>query len=831
MANTIQLWIDLWTTNSAIVVDHDWKIEVIKNSDQLEFTPSVFWYNKWKNVQVWKKAYDQLFQFSDDESVKNYKAEIKRLMWTRETVHFDRTDEDLSAEKISSEILKYLKECALRKYPDLNTDWVVITVPAYFTTTQKEATTEAWKLAWFKHVVLMQEPIAWAMAYWFDKEVNENWLVYDLWWWTFDVAIISSKDWTLTVKWHAWDNYLWGKDFDNLIVEKVILPFLEDKYELSDTLKNEKRRKALLNRLKYAAEMAKKDLTDYETTAIQIDNIKDDEDEDIEVTIDFSKKEFEKLISKKVEDSINLCKEALEESWLSKDNISKVVLIWWSTITPYIRETIEKELWIPVDSSVDPLTVVAKWACIFWRSQIIPSEISDGENSKKQKISDAKITLDYEPVTSDTEVMVTWIVSWIDTNGTYYIQIQSEDNSYTSSKLKLKNWKFFDEVSVRKWQVNQYFIYLTDEEWNIVSLDNESFTITHWVSVAGVPISYSVSVALRKKSLLSDNAEEYCEVIFEKWLTLPLEKTQTYHTAKELKKWDTENCLPIRIYEWESKKSDRNQLICELILKWTDIPYSLPEGTDVDLTIKMDVSGNVSVSAYFSDIDYYLETVWRTHWDEEILIEEMENEITAEKSRFSDIKSHLSSKERAEIEEIFEELEEQYNSADEDTKRKTSAWIKKLKSKLDKYEVSTEWTKMIKKYQEEIQNVKDAAKDLRWEDLIEDELSSLQKQWENAISNEDRDSLENIIGELQQLIFKLLFNTPEWLKALLSNVYQRRHEAVDVVRVNQIFNRAVDYMNSNNVSWMQTCLQEIWSLMPSGSSTDIWSINLSWITR
>ena len=115
MANTIQLWIDLWTTNSAIVVDHDGKIEVIKNSDQLEFTPSVFWYNKWKNVQVWKKAYDQLFQFSDDESVKNYKAEVKRLMWTRETVHLGSPNQGL-----------YLKHNIWREFTNFSSDCVIV---------------------------------------------------------------------------------------------------------------------------------------------------------------------------------------------------------------------------------------------------------------------------------------------------------------------------------------------------------------------------------------------------------------------------------------------------------------------------------------------------------------------------------------------------------------------------------------------------------------------------------------------------------------------------------------------------------------------------------
>ena len=92
--------IDLWTTNSAVVVSVNWKFETIKNSDHLDYTPSVFWYNKWKNVQVWKKAYEQLFHFSDEENIRNYKAEVKRLMWTSEKTIFTRINKELLPEEI-----------------------------------------------------------------------------------------------------------------------------------------------------------------------------------------------------------------------------------------------------------------------------------------------------------------------------------------------------------------------------------------------------------------------------------------------------------------------------------------------------------------------------------------------------------------------------------------------------------------------------------------------------------------------------------------------------------------------------------------------------------
>jgi molecular chaperone DnaK len=311
-SNTIQIGIDLGTTNSAVVVNHKDKYEIVKNSDQMDYTPSVFGYNKGKNLQVGKKAYENLFQFATDDEVKNYKAEIKRLMGTKETIYFERVDQEMSAENISAEILKYLKDAVLRKYPEINTDGVVITVPAYFSTTQKEATKEAGELAGFRHVVLIQEPIAGAMAYGFDNKLNENWLVYDLGGGTFDVAVISSKDGVLTVKGHDGDNYLGGKDFDNLIINKIIIPALQKKYAFDEVSSDSN--KTLYNKLKSYAETAKKELTDSEETTIVIDNIKDDDKEEVYLELTFIRTEFEHLISKEIDKSIKLCEKAIFES-------------------------------------------------------------------------------------------------------------------------------------------------------------------------------------------------------------------------------------------------------------------------------------------------------------------------------------------------------------------------------------------------------------------------------------------------------------------------------------------------------------------------------------
>jgi molecular chaperone DnaK len=140
----IQIGIDLGTTNSAVAVNSKQNIEIVKNVWQDQYTPSVFGFDRSKNKIVGKKAYEKLFK--DGSEDRNYKSEVKRLMGTSEKVIFPNADIELNAEEISAEILKSLREDVQRKYPETNLLAAVITVPAYFSTLQKEATKRAGNL-------------------------------------------------------------------------------------------------------------------------------------------------------------------------------------------------------------------------------------------------------------------------------------------------------------------------------------------------------------------------------------------------------------------------------------------------------------------------------------------------------------------------------------------------------------------------------------------------------------------------------------------------------------------------------------------------------------
>jgi len=293
----IQIGIDLGTTNSSVAINNKGVIDIVKNDLGDEYTPSVFGIDKAKNKIVGKRAYETLFEHAGLDEEKNYKAEVKRLMGTSETKFFERLDKEMRPEEISAEILIFLKEAIVKRYPKFDTSAAVITVPAYFSTLEAEATKRAGNLAGFEHVVLLQEPIAAAMAYGFSNSENNNWIIYDLGGGTFDVALVSAKDGILSVREHNGDNFLGGKDFDSLIVNKIIKPKILENFELKNFDGNNKKYKGVFSKLKYKAEEAKIYLSNYEQTIIEIEEIgKDDNNKEINLSIEISRAELQALI-------------------------------------------------------------------------------------------------------------------------------------------------------------------------------------------------------------------------------------------------------------------------------------------------------------------------------------------------------------------------------------------------------------------------------------------------------------------------------------------------------------------------------------------------------
>ena len=827
-AKTIKIWIDLWTTNSAITYNNNWNYEVIETDFQ-NYTPSIFWYNKWGDEVIWKQAYDDLFLLGKKWSPDNYKAEVKRLMWTSEKTHFERWNISLLPEEISAKILSYLKTSLLMKYPEADTESAVISVPAFFTTTQSEATKRAWELAWFKNVVLIQEPIAAALSYWYDNSENNNWLVYDLWGWTFDVAIISCQNWVLTVKWHAWDNFLWGKDIDNLIISKIILPKLSESFSFSSI--NNLFNKETYCLLKWFAEEAKKSLTKSETTKIIIDEdiIKDDNWDfvDKEISIQLDRSEFENLIWSLIDKTISLCRSAIQDSWMEPNDIDRIILVWWSTQIPLIREKI-KELWIKIDTSVNPLTVVSKWACIFWSAQTVKEETKKSQlNDKSSKF---EIELNYDPVVSDDDTSISWEVKWLPSNKQYYIQIQDSKQNYSSEKIRLIEWKFFiDAIPVVEKNENEFYIYLSDETWTILELTTDSFIITKWISIAWTPLSRSIYISLNRINDVWE-LEDYCELILEKWRILPDEYTWKYKTARWLNKDDSINILPLRIYEWDwdSLKPERNILVCDINITGKDIPYNLPKWSEVEITVKKDISWEIKLSAYFPDFDYYIEEVSRTSYDEEVNKEALYKDFNILSERYRKLSKHISEEDKRQIRLNMSEIWECIDNDDEDSKKRNQKEIRETMNLLDKVEANSQPEIVKEKYQMRLNSSKKFVKDFHEENEYLEKIMEIEKEWDNCIYEKNWHKLTYISDLLREINISLLYETSWWLKFMIEHLYGRKWESSDITKMNQIYNEALGYMDSNNIEWMRNCVFKFWDLMPDDSD---WKLPFSWISK
>lgn len=831
---TIKVGIDLGTTNSEIAINNSGLIEVIKNAQQDEYTPSVFGYDKSGNKVVGKKAYDKLFNSTAPDEIKNNWAEVKRLMGTDKKVHFDRPDTDLSAEEISAEILKSLKEDVGRKYPDMQTSAAVITVPAYFSALQAEATKRAGELAGFEYVVLLQEPIAAAMAYGFNNTADENWLVYDLGGGTFDVAIISSKEGLLTVLGHGGNNFLGGKEFDNLIIDNVIRPVIQEKYALTNFDRSNEKFQTIFARLKGKAETAKIELSQFDKTVIDIDNLGEDEaGKEIYVSITLTRKEFEELIEAKVEETIELTRETIQRSGIKANSVNKIVLVGGPTQIPFLREKLEGTFNLKIDTSVDPLTVVARGACVFGMSQQIPQEVL-GKGRSVAK-SEQAVELHYDSLTAEDEQTVTGVIAELkNSDDDYYVQIQSESGHYTSSKIKLRNGKFFDTVTIESRKTNLFWIYLFNDSGDAIPLYPESFSITNGLTVSGAPIPHTIGVVYARKGFDSGfEMTEVCDPFFEKNSIPPLKKTEAYKTLKKVVK-GIDNPLPIKIYEGESSIPDRNQTISTLNIDGKSLPRDLPEGSDVDITITIDESRTIAVLAYIPSLEITV-NVRADTYAQAVDIETLEKDLNAQKARLKTVENNCSEKELGALEDKIQSVVTSLKNAelDDDERGKADNDLRDLKKRLDDIESEKAMSQLKDEFEEVIKESEGFIEELAESNDKERALhllGVLKQEGEKAIRDDDRPLVVRLIEQARELSIRSALANPGLWVWQLEQIKLRRDELSNQEDGDYYIEKAEKAINKNDFPELQRCVRGLMDLLPSDTQEEI-SSNLSGITK
>ncbi len=353
--------IDLGTTNSCVSVLEGGEPHVIVNPEGARTTPSVVM------IKNGEETVGEVAKRGAISNPNNTIYSIKRKMGTKEKTEVD--GKSYTPEEISAKILMKLKSDA-EAYLGEKVTKAVITVPAYFNDAQRQATKNAGKIAGLEVERIINEPTAAALAYGIDKQdKTQTILVYDLGGGTFDVSILELGDGVFEVKSTSGNNNLGGDDFDQAIMNYLVDTFKKDNgIDLSKD-------KMAMQRLKDAAEKAKKDLSGMTTAHISLPFISQGSDGPLHLELDLTRAKFEDLCHDLFESTREPVRKALKDAKLDAKDIDQVVLVGGSTRIPYIQDLVKNELGKEPNKSVNPDEVVAMGAAI--QGGVLTGEVDD----------------------------------------------------------------------------------------------------------------------------------------------------------------------------------------------------------------------------------------------------------------------------------------------------------------------------------------------------------------------------------------------------------------------------------------------------------------------
>ncbi len=585
-------------------------------------------------------------------------------MGTTESFKVKNLDQIKTPIELSAEILKELKGFV---HSGEHVDAAVITIPASFDVIQSNATKEAGLLAGFKQVILLQEPIAASLAYANkrkEKELgNGQWLVYDLGGGTFDVALIKIKDGEMKVLDHEGDNFLGGADFDNLIVEKIIIPFLNDKYKFNN-LENELKsssgkRNSLYYKLIQKAEDAKIILSAKTSAEIELCDFSDDNDEEIDMSLEITRSEFENIIKDSVDKTIEMIKKILVRNSLKSSDIQFTLMVGGSTYSPYVRKRVEEILQISINCDIEPTTAIAIGASYYAGTK---------EKTFLQEKADINTTgisvRAYCPPASkfDEETLSVRIEGNID--GLFY-RITREDKGFDSGLKKVTS-RISEDIPLVKDSYNFFKFTVYDGHNNIIETGTELIGVAQGkVHISGQPIANDICIEI-DSDLDFDLGETKLFAYFQKNTILPDKKMKIFTLNKSIIK-DSFDKIILNVLEGPKYNLPAsNQIIGYLEISGNKVSRDIVKGAEIEITLEMSESRDIKATVYIPMSDQQFTKVFCVS-KRDVPIPKLKDEVL-----------FLSKKLETEIAEAVER--EDYETADE---------LNQIKKKVDELVVNS----------------------------------------------------------------------------------------------------------------------------------------------
>jgi len=607
MRTKIDYGIDLGTTNSAIARMENGKPVILKSDVQMDTLPSCIAVTPRKSIiqgvaaaKVYRTEKLRALELNND-SASNAYLEFKTTMGTDIPYPSSFLNKEFTSEELSAEILLKLKSFV----KDENVNSIVITIPARFKVPQNEATIKAGKLAGFEVVELLQEPIAASIAYGLDAKNKDGiWLVFDFGGGTFDVALVKVVQGIMTVIDTAGDNNLGGKDLDLAMVDKLIIPYLDENYSIKSFLKDSSKKEILRNAMKGYAEDAKVQLSGNPTTDIATfpGDIRatDDDGTEFNLNMTITQEQLAVVFGPVYQKAIDITKNILTKNNLKGSQLECLILVGGPTYSPIVQSMLKEQITENVIAK-NQMTSVAIGAALYASTKEI------GVVAPPPPVGTIALDLKYDAAVVGEEVRVNVKVAKGSSNKAVpenlFVVIYRDDKVFKSDKKQISERASLIDLLLNKGTSNYFTINLTDDKGNKLECQPNNFTILEGITTPHAPLPYAWGIEVwNEQKKLS---------VFEP--LKGLEKNQIQNGAvgisnklkipKQITGGKVTDVLRIPLYQGEDdaagKSSFHSNHVVDVIITGETIPGVLPANSELEVTLKFDNNGTPTCSAFF----------------------------------------------------------------------------------------------------------------------------------------------------------------------------------------------------------------------------------------
>lgn len=813
------LGIDLGTSNSAVVGHTNGALRLFKTSDGTDVLPSVIYLDKRGHRFIGKSAYDRLLS-----APQNVAQGFKRSMGTKNQISF--AGQVWTPVECSAEIIKALIGQAMTEAGNQEIEGVVITTPAAFNQMQSEDTIAAARLAGLDKVSLLQEPVAAALAaIAHSKQKDGVFLVYDLGGGTFDLALVMSTAGVVNVIAHEGINMLGGRDFDRIIFDSIVRPWLAQNFNLPTDFQRNEKYKHLSDVCRHAAEKAKIQLSASSTASIFAteDEVRatDEDGKEIYISIDLSRDQMTDLIKDRIDDSIALCRKIITANGYKNEDISKIVPIGGPSKMPIIRDMLQAELAIEVENGLDPMTAVATGAAIFAESREWIGESSEQKSGKHRETVNGSVSLalDFNSrVSSDAAKVRIKPTGDIPTG--HEVEILDEEGSSTG-RIQIDG-PLSINVKVRKNGKNRFKINVFDPQGKIVEDASRQIIISRAeASAASVPMTYTLAVKVQVGQVGYERNK--LEVLVEKGTALPAQGKKKFRSGKTLI-GGQEDFIAVEFYEMADKidAPEHNLHIGNFRLNSRDElerGERINRGEDFIIDWKMSDNGTLSFSVELPRLGRVI--------DATNLYRSQDGGINYDGQRGAEVATTMLARVESDLDELETTLDEDADpsgnirkrierqhaalstSVDSDTHRSVAEEARKLRQEVALLKMSPENEERV--LDDEVGKAETSFDELRdvAQPVDTERHDKLLVTTRRSIREKNYDSARRSLDEMKGIRMKALAESPNFLIGIFGHLAEEHHLAIDAALHAQLVEAGIEAAKSDDIDRLRSIIGQM----------------------